>query len=182
MLRIALSGTNWTGKSTTIDTYVSRNPEVSIDVHSLSALVKKCPYPMVQNQTIDGSIWMAGEITKLIKSPADSEIQIFDRSPIDIMAFTHYAMDREHMENADDLISSILNLITYFDHLFFCEHNGNWPTTKQSQQDVLFALSMDNYIRGAISKYEIKNTKLPWDLEERQTILQNVIHQGKSQW
>jgi len=178
MIRVALSGTNWTGKSTTIEIFTRRNPKLHISTFELSELVTRCPYPMVQDQTTDGSEWMIYELQKILAQPISAEIQIFGRSPIDILAFTYYAIEKNQANANEKLIERIILLINEFDRLFFVAPHIDWPVNVKPHprpEKIAFALLLNYYMLKVIQKYAINVIQLPWNLDKRQQVLQKYL-------
>ncbi len=95
VIRAGISGTNWTGKSVTIQDFPALHPTLTIETIMLADIARGCPYAMVEGQTPDASRWMLEEVTAVLERPSDVDIQLFDRTPVDILAFTQYAFDRE---------------------------------------------------------------------------------------
>lgn len=178
MIRAALSGTNWTGKSTTIEIFTRRNPSLHISTFELSELVARCPYPMIQNQTTDGSEWMARELQKILAQPIPTEIQFFGRSPIDILAFTYYAIEKDQTNADEKLIERIIRLVDEFDILFFMSPNIDWPVNVKpypKPEKIAFALLLNYYMLKVIKKHAINVIELPWNLDKRQQVLQKHL-------
>lgn len=174
MFRIGLSGTNWTGKTETIRRFIREYPELNIEVVSLSALVEKCPFPMEENQTLEGSQWMIAQVAALCKKDTE-EIQFFDRTPIDILAFTLYVEDRTGEEN-ESILESILELVRCFNIIFYLPISNEWPAdAPQKHNKIDFARQIDSYIRKAIDQFELNVISLPWGLVERQRLLSEYL-------
>jgi predicted ATPase len=174
MFRAGLSGTNWTGKTETISRFVREHPGLNIEIISLSALVDKCPFPMEENQTIEASMWMTEQVRGLCEKNT-KEMQLFDRTPIDILAYTLYAENKARSERLS-IFENILELVRYFDTLFYLPVSNEWPVNAApSQQEIAFALEMDSYIRKAIDRFELDVVSLPWDICERQRLLSEYL-------
>ena len=170
MFRLGLSGTNWTGKSKTIHGLLKEHPSLNIETVSLSALVTQCPFPMVEMQTIKGSQWMVEQVSATVEGH-NGEMQLFDRTPLDILAFTLYVESRTSRKSPK-LIGDILDLFKYFDLIFYLQPSGEWPVNVYSTQNkIRFALQIDYYMREAINRFAIEVMLLPWKLEERQHLL-----------
>jgi len=170
MFRVGLSGTNWTGKTETISRFVKEYPELAIKTFSLSSLVAQCPFPMMEEQTLEGSRWMI-EQARVLCQENGTEIQLFDRTPVDILAFTLYAESRTGIESAS-LIENILELVRCFDVLFYLPVSNEWPLNLPgSQNRIDFARQMDFYIQKAINDFKLDIVSLPWGLAERQRLL-----------
>lgn len=165
-----LSGTNWTGKTETIKRFVKEHPELPIKTVSLASLVDRCPFPMREGQTLEGSQWMAEQVAALCKKDT-AEMQIFDRTPVDILAFTLYAENQTGSKDAS-VLKNILELVRCFDLLFYLPISNEWPVNRSpSQNGIQFARQMDSYIRKAIEKFSLDVISLPWDRAERQRLL-----------
>lgn len=170
MLRIGFSGTNWTGKSESIYRFIQQYANKNIEMVSLSKLVEQCPFPMVHEQTLEGSKWMVEQVTNILENPK-REIQIFDRTPLDILAFTLYAVHRTNKKDVN-LFREILGLFEYFDTIFYVQPSNEWAVNIcNTESKVRFALLIDFFMREAIKQLGIKVVPLPWDLSVRQKLL-----------
>ncbi|MBW8000803.1 MAG: AAA family ATPase [Planctomycetes bacterium] len=174
MLRIGLSGTNWTGKTETIRRFLKVHSKLNIETISLSPLVNQCPFSMRETQTLEGSQWMVEQV-KIILDNSNGEVQLFDRTPLDILAFTLYAENRTNQKNST-LIDDILGLFKYFDIIFHLQPSDKWPVNVHTEQDeIRFALQIDDYMREAIDRFAIEVVSLPWELTERQQLLSEYL-------
>ncbi|MCH9021280.1 MAG: hypothetical protein IID32_00765 [Planctomycetes bacterium] len=169
-MRTGVSGTNWTGKTETIRAFINSNPEVAIETVSLSSLVSECPFPMIENQTLEGSRWMIEKVSGLCKKDS-GELQIFDRTPLDIFAFTLHALDRTD-EKDFNILNDIVKLTDHFDIIFYLPYSNEWPVNViPSVEKIQFAKKIDSYIKRAIEKISNNIIVLPWDLSKRQELL-----------
>jgi hypothetical protein len=171
MIRIGLSGTNWTRKTTTIQQLARRLAPVPVDIVSLSPLVEQCPFPMGPAQTLDGSKWMVERVGQILERPVPlGTVQIFDRTPLDILAFTLHANERAgHAFSATtSLLDAILSLSANFMLIFLCWPADEWPAPEApSVGDVEFALSIDRLLRSAAQMSRSAIAELPWPIEAR---------------
>lgn len=178
MIRAALTGTNWTGKSTTINTFCTRHLEIDISKFELSTLVKQCPYPVIQEQTMESTEWIVGRLGNQLAQPVDAKIQLFDRSPIDVLAFNSYIITRDQIAPNKKLTENILLLTQQFDVLFLTQPGKDWPVDVNPTPDpnkIAFAKLMNLYILKIIETHSIPVVDLPWDLNERQNILDKYL-------
>lgn len=174
MFRIGLSGTNWTGKTETIRRFMNENPELRIKPVFLSSLVARCPFPMGREQTLEGSRWMIEQVADICNK-AGRGIQLYDRSPVDILAFTVYAEDQTDKKDSS-IIKSALDLVRYFDILFYLPTSNEWPVNMSLEDDTIrFARQIDTYIRRAIDEFAPQVISLPWDLDEREHLLSQYV-------
>jgi len=170
MFRIGLSGTNWTGKTDTICRFVEEHPKLDIEIVSLSDLVARSPFPMEEDQTLEGSQWMTEQV-RTLSNKANGEIQVFDRTPLDILAFTLYAEKKTGSKDTS-VFETILELVRCFDIIFYLQVSNEWPAnTPRNHHKIEFARKMDLYIRKAIEQFALDVVSLPWDIAERQRLL-----------
>jgi len=170
MPRAGLSGTNWTGKTETIKRFVTEHSKLAVKTVSLASLVARCPFPMMEEQTLEGSRWMIEQVATLCKKDT-AEMQIFDRTPVDILAFTLYAENRTG-NGSPTALKDALELVKCFDIIFYLPVSDKWPNNASADQSrIQFARQMDSYIRKAIEKFSLDVISLPWDRAERQRLL-----------
>ena len=170
MFRIGFSGTNWTGKTDTICTFVKEHPKLDVEIITLSDLVACSPFPMKEDQTLEGSQWMAEQVAALCKK-GTAEMQIFDRTPVDILAFTLYAENQAGSKDAS-VLKNVLELVRCFDILFYLPISNEWPVNApRNHHKIQFAREADSYIRKAIDQFALDVVSLPWGLVERQRAL-----------
>jgi len=135
---------------------------------------------MIKKQTFGASEWMFDKVSKiLIDSNEKQGIEVFDRTPIDILAFTRYAADRDKVNEPEDLLSKTYNLLPSFDIIFYLEIDLSWPIIQKNTDDIAFALLMQYYFNKIIHKYGIKVIRLPWNLELRYSLIIKKVNQLK---
>lgn len=176
MKRIGFTGTNSTGKSTTLKKLEEAYPRLINNKVSLSPLVMECPFPMIKEQTIEASKWMATQVENIIKeSNTKQGIELFDRTPIDMLAFTFYARDRERREIPYELEKRLKELLSEFDLLFFLNRSEDWSVKENIQDDFDFAIKIEEYMQQVIKKYNIAVIVLPWDYNQRVKIIHDEV-------
>jgi hypothetical protein len=170
MFRAGLTATNWMGKSTTIQRFVDAHRELSCQTVSLSVILDQCPFPTVEKQTIEASEWMTGKVREICTA-APGEIQLFDRTPVDILAFTLYAQDHTGAD-AQHIIEQILGLMDCFNTIFYIAIPETWPVgVTPSPEEIQFARLMDSYLCKAIDQFALDVVAMPWDLDAREQML-----------
>lgn len=170
MFRAGLTATNWMGKSLTIQRFVDAHPGLACETVSLSAILAQCPFPTVENQTIEASEWMASRVREICTA-ASGEIQLFDRTPVDILAFTLYAQDHTGAK-AQHVIEQILGLMDCFNTIFYIAIPETWPIdVTPTPEEIQFARLMDSYLCKAIDQFAPDVVAMPWDLDAREQML-----------
>jgi len=131
---------------------------------------------MMEEQAPEASRWMVGQVQAKLDAPGNFEIELFDRTPVDILGFTHYTFDRLGIPADRTLISDILRLLSSFDRVFFVSPSNEWPVgVDPPPSKIGFALLMDWYMRRAIRDHALPIIELPWSLEERQSIIRGYL-------
>jgi hypothetical protein len=168
MFRYGLSGTNWTRKTTTIAKLIPRLSPASVNSVSLSKLVSQSPHPMRENQTVEASAWMVDQVRSVLDAPPLFEYEIFDRTPLDIMAFTRYAIARNQGSGESTICDRVAQLSTKFDVIFFCRPAGDWPSPiVPTNEQRRFALQIDGLMESSIEMMHTEVVGLPWDSNDR---------------
>lgn len=174
MIRVGFTGTNWTGKTRTISEVVEIQKDISLEIVKLSKFVAECPFPMKEKQTLEGSQWMVEQMRNAMNKKC-ADLQIFDRTPLDILAFTFYAQRRTATSTAE-LTEDILNLAERFDCIFYLKPSENWPVgVHVSPEQIDFAKKMDTYIQKAMEQSPIQVIELPWEMNERVRIVSEYL-------
>lgn len=178
MRRLAVSGTNWTRKTSTIMRL--KKADKSLLVVSLSPMVADAPHPMIQDQTLAGSKWITKEVSTRLQASSDKDgIEIFDRSPLDMLAFTMYA-ERNGGKRDIKLLSKIMMLSATFDVIYLLRPQEEWPhPVKPTRDKRNFALLMDFFLIEASAMLGDRVQELPWDEEVRYTAISQRIRQMK---
>jgi hypothetical protein len=111
------------------------------------------------------------EQVKMLTDGCQKDIQLFDRTPLDILAFSLYAEDRSKEKNAN-IIEEAVNQTKLFDTIFYLGLWDSWPVNvNASLEKTCFARLMDSYLRKAIAEFEIQVVSLPWQFSERHRLL-----------
>jgi hypothetical protein len=173
MTRFGLSGTNWTRKTTTIRRLeIALHPR-PIEIVSLSAFIARCPYPVRQDQTLRTSRWMVEQVSNVLAHQIASDaVQIFDRTPVDVCAFTLYASERPEAvgrtQEVTELINEIRAQYARFDRIFICRPGDEWPNpVLPSEKDLVFAKLIDEYLDRATALGNERVIELPWESDAR---------------
>lgn len=172
-IRVGISGTRWTGKTSTIRELERHFAAGKVDVVSLSELVSSSPYPMRDRQTLDGSDWMLNGVGERI-AEATAAIQLFDRTPLDILAYTRFAGYPSFSQRYENLRARAIKLARCFDEIFFVSpDHAAWPLGdgQPTQKEMSFTLLIDSYMQKEAHMCALKVTRLPWPIDERISII-----------
>lgn len=123
---------------------------------------------MKQEQTIEGSAWMVREVRHTLANLLAVPYQAFDRTPLDIMAFTMYAADRQQATEVETVLAAIEDLSSVFDFIGLCSPEEDWPRPVfPGANDLEFARLMNNYLSKARARMKTTILDLPWDTNQR---------------
>src|SRR5438128_488328 len=108
MIKFGLSGTNWTGKTTTLKRLLGDAPPASVQILSLSPIVGACPDPIGREQTLEASQWVINTLKQREAAISPQVTKVwYDRTPLDILAYTLYAFDIRPSEASRALLEKL---------------------------------------------------------------------------
>ncbi len=176
MIRFALSGTKWTRKTTTITKLRARELVQDSSVVTLSRdIISKCPFPVHDKQTFDTSDWAIKRLDEILSYPVQTAFQVFDRSPLDVMAFTRHAAI-QCGASPTALYDRIAKLSALFDVIFFCRPGGEWPAPiTPDDSERVFALYIQHLMEESIASMRTQVVMLPWDANQRLESISEII-------
>lgn len=96
-MKIGLSGPDSVGKTTTIEAVVRvvRAAGHSVNVVSAGDIARQSPYPLVDGQTTESSLWILEALRRAEETAEQSaEFVIADRTPLDVWVFSNMARRR----------------------------------------------------------------------------------------
>lgn len=174
-MRIGISGTNGTGKSTTIVKLIGSMPGVAVDMVRLNEIVASCPYPTGQEQTVEASVWVTNQIKSILDKPT-SILQVFDRTPLDVMAFTQYINYRDQSDKSEKLIQEIESQLNRLDIVYFVRPSSKWLDRNcVAPIEASFSLLIDHFTTISVSDVGREIIELPEDVERRIEIIRADI-------
>lgn len=132
-MQIAISGTHFIGKSTLIKDFIKKHPHYAYEME---------PYYQLQNQgveefseelTLDCVLKQLEYSIELLNTKKNEKNIIFDRCPVDFIAYAMYIADQRHIDLHDTMIaekfSEIKDALSGLDLIVFL------PMTKEHQID-----------------------------------------------
>ena len=176
-MRVGLSGTKWTGKSTTI---AALGATTTVDVVSLSPIVARCPWPVEVHQTLEASEWVLDRLQELLASPHREGLQqVFDRTPLDVLTFSVHAHRIASPPSVDRFAAveqRALSFLRHFDRIFLTGRHQHWPSPKTpTEESRRFSIYIEELMDELIRTYRIEVVRLPNEIPERVRLLQNYL-------
>lgn len=106
-MKIALTGTHGTGKTTIGHELVSKLKKEGIDTDFLGELARKCPFPLNEKTTKKSQIWIIlNQIIKEMENESKCDLLICDRSILD--GYCYYVNKFGNLKEIEPLIKKHL--------------------------------------------------------------------------
>lgn len=110
-LKIGISGSHSTGKTTFIKQIEKALKNLSIEFKTISDLATICPLPILRNHTIESTLWIATKgITEEIEAEHKFSVVIVDRPILDCWAYFN-AVCQNKYEQSDTKLLTLKNII-----------------------------------------------------------------------
>ena len=110
-MRIAISGTHFVGKSTLIEDFIQKHPEYRVEVEPYYKLQDEKEMELSLEPSLDSLIEQLDYSIKQLNQSANETNVIFDRCPVDFIAYAMcVADDSEVEERFDDVKEALDNL------------------------------------------------------------------------
>jgi hypothetical protein len=178
MLKIGISGTFSTGKSTLIAALTKRLSESKTlyGLMELSTIARRCPFPINKDQTMETSLWiMTQMISAELTAAIHNKLTITDRTAIDVWALGEWA--REQGREAPTLAPILRDLtghwLSTYDLIFRSRIDPamtpNWP--KIPEKDLAFRNYIEQLQERCIRTFDLSVVELPDGLTERLTVV-----------
>jgi thymidylate kinase len=158
--KFGLIGSHGVGKTTLLTQLVKRFIKENIDCYIITDTARRCPFNLNKRTDFKSQIWIFNEQIKreLIGS---SDIILSDRTVLDILAYSKYAMKNGNMKEQEyETIKKLVEDWIYSNPYFFLyvpipeglwiEDDGVRDTDKAYQKEI------DDYILEALEELNIK--------------------------
>lgn len=175
MTRIAIVGTQSTGKSTLVNKVLEEMPNINTVVE----VARDCPYPLNEETNFKSQEWILREqIRREMQHPLN-EITLCDRSVYDQAAYVFYAYSNENMTDEEAWILEELivswgygyDALIYLPIEFELEKDGVRSESEEYRNaiDDIIKQVLQNYVTDE-RKFEVRGT-----LEERVEQVKKII-------
>ncbi|MGD9592385.1 MAG: AAA family ATPase [Candidatus Berkiella sp.] len=104
-MRIAVSGTHFIGKSTFIAEFVKKHPEYRSEVEAYYLLQDQKPMELSLEPSLDSLLEQLDCSIDQLNKSANQQNIIFDRSPVDYLAYAMHILEEDHISVHDSEIS-----------------------------------------------------------------------------
>ena len=133
-MRIAVSGSHSLGKSTVVNDWVERHPNFKREEEPYRVLGLHGPYEILfrdASTKLHNGIQLYYNIGRVHRYGDSSDEVIFDRSPVDYVAYSQYTADQRSTDIDDAFVESMVPAIResldHLDILAFVPKSEEWP-------------------------------------------------------
>ena len=133
-MRIAVSGSHSLGKSTVVNDWVARHPHFKREEEPYRALGLHGPYEILfrdASTKLHNGIQLYYNIGRVHRYADSSSDVIFDRSPVDYVAYSQYAADQGSTDIdaafVESMVPGVRESLDHLDILAFVPKSEEWP-------------------------------------------------------
>jgi len=133
-LRIAISGSHSLGKSTVVNDWVAAHPDYYREEEPYRVLGLNGPYEICFREAstrLQNGIQLYYNISRIHRYPATADKVIFDRAPVDYIAYSQYTANQGTTDIDDDFVESMVPAVResldHLDILAFVPKSDAWP-------------------------------------------------------
>ena len=133
-MRIAISGSHSLGKSTVVNDWVAKHPHFTREEEPYRALGLFGPYQILFREAstrLHNGIQMYYNISRLYRYCDSTDNVIFDRAPVDYIAYSQYTANQGSTDIDDAFVESMVPAVKesldHLDILAFVPQSDRWP-------------------------------------------------------
>lgn len=137
-MRIAISGSHSLGKSTVVNDWVDQHPHFLREEEPYRVLGLYGPYEILfgdASTKLHNGIQMFYNIGRVNRYSNFTDEVIFDRAPIDYLAYSQYTADQGRTDIDDDFVASLVpaarESLDHLDILAFVPKSDEWPVAME---------------------------------------------------
>jgi hypothetical protein len=137
-MRIAISGSHSLGKSTVVNDWVALNGDYMREEEPYRVLGLHGPYEILfrdASTRLHNGIQLYYSISRLNRYFTPAERVIFDRAPVDYIAYSQYTANQRLTDIDDDfvlsMVSAVRESLDRLDILAFVPQSDDWPVAME---------------------------------------------------
>jgi len=157
-IKIGISGSHSTGKSTFIKRLEESLEKRSISFKSVSSIAVNCPLPILHDHTVESTLWIASRnIADEIETENKYEVVIVDRPILDCWAYFYTVCKDRYSDDCPKLKtlkSMISNWLPTYDLIYQTVIDTNIPIEDSKGRD------LDDDYRNRIGNEMVLTSKL----------------------
>ena len=137
-MRIAISGSHSLGKSTVVNDWVALNGDYMREEEPYRVLGLRGPYEILfrdASTRLHNGIQLYYSISRLNRYSTPAQQVIFDRPPVDYIAYSQYTANQRSTDIDDDFVMSMVSAVREsldrLDILAFVPQSDDWPVAME---------------------------------------------------
>jgi len=166
--KIGIIGTQCIGKSTLIEDMMLQWPQLSKPSKTYRDLVKEKKLPVNKNGTKESQGLILDFLAEEAAKNYGQKKMIFDRTPLDNLAYTFWLYDKKVSDIDEDFIDTSVikarNALTHYSILFYLPliEKNNVTLSEKEQRDIdpVYRAEIDVLFDSFYRAWEAKNTRL----------------------
>ena len=194
-MRIAVSGSHSLGKSTIVNDWMAQHPGFLREEEPYRALGLYGPYEILfrdASTKLHNGIQLFYNISRIHRYGNFADDVIFDRAPVDYLAYSQYTANQASTDIDDAFVESMVPAVResldHLDILAFVPRSEDWPVAREDDgirpvdyayRDEVDAIFKEIYREGRFQVFPEKNSPLLVELggsrETRLSQLQEAI-------
>jgi hypothetical protein len=138
-MRIAVSGSHSLGKSTLVDDWVARYPQFTREEEPYRALGLYGPYQILfrdESTRLHNGIQLYYSLSRVHRYAAEADDVIFDRAPVDYLAYSQYTADAGSTDIDDafvmSMVPAVIESLDRLDIIAFVPKSDEWPVQMEA--------------------------------------------------
>ncbi len=172
-MRIAISGSHSLGKSTVVNDWMASHPHFIREEEPYRALGLHGPYEILfrhASTKLHNGIQLYYNISRIHRYATSSDDVIFDRAPMDYLAYSQYTANQGTTDINDAFVKSMIPAVResldHVDILAFVPKSAEWPVEMESDgirpvdvayRDDVDAIFKQMYREGRYQAMPVKN-------------------------
>lgn len=138
-MRIAVSGSHSLGKSTLVDDWVAHHPQFTREEEPYRALGLYGPYDILfrdESTRLHNGIQLYYSLSRVHRYAVSADDVIFDRAPVDYLAYSQYTADAGSTDIDDAFVTSmtsaVIESLDRLDIIAFVPTSDEWPVEMEA--------------------------------------------------
>jgi len=134
LMRIAVSGSHSLGKSTLVDDWVARHPQFIREEEPYRTLGLYGPYEILfrtESTRLHNGIQLYYSVSRVHRYAVQVDDVIFDRAPVDYLAYSQYTADAGSTDIDDafvvSMVPAVIESLDRLDIIAFVPKSDEWP-------------------------------------------------------
>jgi hypothetical protein len=152
-MRVAVAGSHSTGKSTLIAAFVAKRPQYVYEPEAYEALADDIALTVSEGPDVEGLGCLLEHTVSILRGHAPDESVIFERSPVDYLAYaaaSRSIVSSERAEFMREYVPIVRESVRYLDLIVLLPVSTRGPVDSRPAEDERFRRRVDDKLRRAL--------------------------------